>query len=959
MLDGGIVGTASVIITADTSAFKSELEASSAAGMAGVESDVGASTGRLEGKLSDAGMVGGTALSNGLSTGAKDIGKDTEKDLEASTGRMQNLVKDSSNKMGGFLNNLGVPKALTTGFGLTALGLAGVSAFALKAGVDLQTADSSIATSEGISTSAAKNIGNAFLTTAGQVEFSAKDQATAFATVAGQLKTTEGHVLSSAQSLTFMKANMDLATASGQDLGMVTQTTAGIMQAFQLPLSAVTTVTNTLFNASNATGQSIDTLGASFEKIRAKLGSMAPPLTDLASLMLDMTKNGITGRAALTGLNTAFTALQGAATGTTKANIAAKQTLADYGIATVDANGKLVPMSVIIDKLGPKFATMTQAQQLATATTIFGASAAKQMTAVIDGGTAVYQRSVDAIQKHNAVQDAAALKAQTLSVEWKTAEATLDDFAADLGQLLIPAFGHVVGAITPVLKGMIDVVDWFKKGSGEAHAVEIVLASILAPALVKMGGEFVTSAGKAVASFVLMSGSATTTATTVATETAAMDSSMVGVGGAANTMATEVEAADGRIDAANATTETGFKTLLATAGASLTGIIAKYGAAGIIIGGILTAKKAIQDPSSVAPGGLFGIHALGGAPNLTTKQYNDQGYQTTGGQWLDVNHAKEVAALDDATNKLSLKKVDTFAKQFQELNKHPEKNKSLIQELIDQLTGKTTGGTGFSGAQKAGVGVTVPDAYIKPINTAAQKASESAAKSAAAKIEEAAKKAQSEAAKAASTLTSEVLTAIKLPADEATKSLVALGVPAKRASAVLHDAVLPFTDAVKALEKAGFDAKDAVKIAEAGAAEVAKANKAAAAAATKAVATATTSIGTLMINGIDVSGAVYRAAIGAAYKLQTGGANLNVGIPSVAPTAGIVSAPPAPAPTESLSRGVVLNIGAGAVVIHPAAGNDAASLAKTSTLIDQAMQQMLRKLAAELRGGANGLQVIR
>jgi hypothetical protein len=100
------------------------------------------------------------------------------------------------------------------------------------------------------------------------------------------------------------------------------------------------------------------------------------------------------------------------------------------------------------------------------------------------------------------------------------------------------------------------------------------------------------------------------------------------------------------------------------------------------------------------------------------------------------------------------------------------------------------------------------------------------------------------------------------------------------------------------------------------------------------------------VNGIQVSGSIYRAAIGAAYKIQTG-ANLN-GTSSVSPvSAPIVSAPVAPTPTQSLNRGVVFE--SGAIQIHPAPGNDAASLAATKSYIDQ----MLRQLTSELRGGVS------
>src|ERR1039458_1230220 len=213
-----IVGEASVIITADTSAFKAELEGSTLASDAGL-----------------AGADAGSALSGGLATGAKDIGKDTETALKDSTGRMSGLVSDFSGKASSSLQSLGVPASLLTGPAVLGVGLAAAGAIAIKMAMDMQSADATIATSAGISTKAATDIGNAFLGTAGTTEFSGQAMATAFGTVAGQLKSANGAALTTKQSLDFMTASGTLATASGVSLGTATSTLAATMQAFQIP----------------------------------------------------------------------------------------------------------------------------------------------------------------------------------------------------------------------------------------------------------------------------------------------------------------------------------------------------------------------------------------------------------------------------------------------------------------------------------------------------------------------------------------------------------------------------------------------------------------------------------------------------------------------------------------------------------------------------------------------------
>ena len=194
--------------------------------------------------------------------------------------------------------------------------------------------------------------------------------------------------------------------------------------------------------------------------------------------------------------------------------------------------------------------------------------------------------------------------------------------------------------------------------------------------------------------------------------------------------------------------------------------------------------------------------------------------------------------------------------------------------------------------------------------------------------------------------------AITLPAQEAATYLRDLGVPANKAAQVLKDAAKPFGDAVKALEQQGFDAADAVKVALAGSAEVAKEAKAAAAAAKKsatdAVASSLTQLTGITVNGIQVAGAVYQAAIGAAYAAQTGlapsaGAPGLTGVPTP-PTYAAVGAP-----TTTMNHAITIQ--QGAIVINPAPGNTQETLVATQQMVNN----MLRELLSRMQSGSTYL----
>jgi TP901 family phage tail tape measure protein len=492
-----IVGTASVVVTADMAGFPAEVEAGAdfsgltdAAGVAGTDAGVAArtgvtdETGKLAGDLTEDGGAAGLALSGGVKDGTEDLAGDLEKVGEDAGGGLNSGL---SSKMGGIksvLSSIGVPSALLGGWGELGLAVVGVAAASIDLGEKMQSADTAIAASSGQTVASATAIGNAMLDTAGKSEFSGEEQAEAYAAVAGQMKATEGATLDTTQAMTLMNAAGDLATAKQISLNTATSTLAATMQAFQMPVKDASDATDILFNASNSTGQGVDTLGAALDKMKSKLGDAAPPLGALASLMVDMTNNGITGRAALTGVNSAMTALVAASSDTTTAGKAANTELQSFGISATTASGQLTPMGTIIDGLAPKYATMTQSQQLATSTLIFGASSAQAMTQVINAGIPALDAATASTTKTGTAQSAATTQSHTLGVEFKTLEATAEDWGTELGQVLIPVLGLLVKGITDVINVVISVISWFGKMSDPALAIAALITAVMIPAMI-------------------------------------------------------------------------------------------------------------------------------------------------------------------------------------------------------------------------------------------------------------------------------------------------------------------------------------------------------------------------------------------------------------------------------------------------------------------------------------------
>ena len=423
----------------------------------------------------------------------------------------------------------GLGKIATLG---VAAGFVAASAEGFNLVRQMQSSSAAIAVAADTSTAAAEKISQGFLSTAGTSEFSAEEMSAAFAKVAGQLKSAEGAALNRKQATEFMSASDDLATAKQISLGEATKAVAGAMQAYHTPTKEAAALTDVLLNVSNATGSSIQSTAGQLEKIKTRLGALTPPLSDVGGLLLDLTNHGITGRQAMTVLTSGFqnflkpteqvvkahrdlsiaqadlpaslrsiaaeylkgnitstavskvtkgltidqTTLWGAFKKAADATHTAYQAQEKLGITTVDARGKLLPMSRILGELHDKVQGLGDAQAIATLKAMgFGSNAAKLLP-IVKAGSAEFTRNADAATKAGAAHAAAEKQAQTLSVQFKIMKAAAEDLLTKLGDALIPV-------VTAVMKAFAKFIEYLLTHKAVLIGVGVVVGTVLVAAI--------------------------------------------------------------------------------------------------------------------------------------------------------------------------------------------------------------------------------------------------------------------------------------------------------------------------------------------------------------------------------------------------------------------------------------------------------------------------------------------
>ncbi len=497
-----------------------------------------ASSDAAKGVSSDAeNIAGGLSNVSGASRKAEqDVERDTKK-MEGHTGRMAKMFEKIGAKSPGegtFSNIAGMMPS-------TNVILAGVGAMAVVAGgaVDLatkyQTATTTLAANADITVKAAGKIGDAFLSTAGKTIYSGSAIMTAYSGVAAQLAATQGHALSTAQSMQVMQAAMDLAEGSGNQLGATATSLATVMMAFGIRTSGAAHTADVLFESARESGIQISTLTATLTRMHTQLGALTPPLSQTGALLVDLAHHGETGRQALSAVqsamstmlskgttmtldlklqNQAFSALSpqvrqliqahqdGAITTAAYDKVVATLTgsvqdqvkqftsaqtkyetasegVKQMGIQVMNASGHFVGMGDVIAQLDEKLKGQNQEQQLATLQAVFGAQANRKLLDVVLAGPAAYNGFTRSVAQAGTAHAAAAKQAGTMQHELDMMGVTAEDVATKIGLKLLPILtkflNWVVAGVAKIVKDWPQISAVIEKGWRDVQpALELI-----------------------------------------------------------------------------------------------------------------------------------------------------------------------------------------------------------------------------------------------------------------------------------------------------------------------------------------------------------------------------------------------------------------------------------------------------------------------------------------------------
>lgn len=183
---------------------------------------------------------------------------------------------------------------------------------------------------------------------------------------------------------------MNLSAADGLDLATTSDIVTDAITAFGLSAKDSTHFADVLATASSNANTNVSMLGESFKYVAPLAGAMNYSVEDVSLALGLMANASVKGSMAGTSLKTAL------------ANLSAptkemQNQMDSLGISMTDSNGKALSLREIIVQLREKFSKLSETEQTAAASTLFGKEAMSGMLAIINASDEDFNKLANSI----------------------------------------------------------------------------------------------------------------------------------------------------------------------------------------------------------------------------------------------------------------------------------------------------------------------------------------------------------------------------------------------------------------------------------------------------------------------------------------------------------------------------------------------------------------------------------
>lgn len=183
---------------------------------------------------------------------------------------------------------------------------------------------------------------------------------------------------------------MNLAAASGEDLGQVSDIVTDAMTAFNLEASRSAEFADVLAQASARSNTDVATMGQTFKYAAPVAGALGFSIQDTATAIGLMANAGIKGEQAGTSLRAMFTRI-------VKPTAEVEAAMSRIGLTVSNSDGSMRSLDEILRDLRTGFAGLSESERASTAASLAGQEAMSGMLALINASGEDYEKLSDSI----------------------------------------------------------------------------------------------------------------------------------------------------------------------------------------------------------------------------------------------------------------------------------------------------------------------------------------------------------------------------------------------------------------------------------------------------------------------------------------------------------------------------------------------------------------------------------
>ena len=364
-------------------------------------------------------------------------------------------IGDKMSALGSSFTSAG--KSLTTG---VTLPLVGVGTLAVKTASDF---DSAMAEVQAISGATGNNfdlLRDKAKEMGAKTKFSASESAEAMKYMAMAGWKTE-------DMLEGIEGIMNLAAASGEDLGTTSDIVTDALTAFGLSAKDSAHFSDVLAAASNNANTNVSMLGESFKYVAPVAGSLGFSVEDTSTALGLMANSGIKASAAGTALRTILTNMVNPTDQMQKA-------MDTLGLSITDNEGNMKSLDQIMVDLRSGFDGLSESEQASVAAALAGKEGMSGLLAIVNTGEEDFNKLTNAINSADGTaQEMSDTMLDNLGGQLTILKSTIEGIAISFGDILMPA-------IRKVTEKLQEFANWLNNLNEDQKKTIVTVASVAA-----------------------------------------------------------------------------------------------------------------------------------------------------------------------------------------------------------------------------------------------------------------------------------------------------------------------------------------------------------------------------------------------------------------------------------------------------------------------------------------------